>query len=787
MAVPFHIGVADKVLALGSSRSRMWLNELSPAVQNQLRDIFPYEVPLNTMIVPFSRYSMGTGVTLAVQGITTPGVYSTYVLHGESWLEVDEGRVEPACAFVGALAVDRTKLAERNRELQNDNASIIVENQLLRHEVERLRPPATRPVRFSNFALFVLFFFLFFIIGTKAENWQDQTKDYVIDFLKDVKYEFISNLDIYYSVLLNLIRWEVISCVIAIVSFFKLKRPCVAIIGLFLATISRYNYSALSIVPYLDIYSTAFLYVLMVVYFLVPHVAIVTSVVCAMLFTIVSMVCPHHQFIMRVRGDWLVVLVTIATYICDSMGIHTTAIAIMAAVARIYMCMPVTTASVVEIKDNTGKVVQKTTLMPNWIGTMYQSARGMFQRVRTGVASFVRVNPNCLCHIKVDGCSGTGFRLGNDIVTAAHVIGNATQVEVVYNNYVAQAKVRHIPDKDIAYLVLPEGLKSMPVLKLARTPSYEQVTIIALEGNCMLVSTTEGVCHGETISYACATRDGMSGAPVLDVNGNVLGVHQTNTGYTGGATVIRATDAAPYVDENAALKKEIEELKRIIKENAMQQRSVQDNEVVGIVRAAVQREIGILRDELNSCYQKKKGKNKKGRGARHRMLRRGQKFLTEEEYQELLDKGLTREQLLDAIEEIVRSRIGFPDWSDPEYSSEEDDAAVTYWWEQVKEDNYKDGIPQFDHIIPKYSPSERTFSEQERKDVARELDALQSVVDKVNKDEWDEKKKQITDELNHALFVVDKALAQHGYILFEQRMRPKNGKRGPRRRTPNTT
>ena len=60
----------------------------------------------------------------------------------------------------------------------------------------------------------------------------------------------------------------------------------------------------------------------MVVYFLVPHVAIVTSVVCAMLFTIVSMVCPHHQFIMRVRGDWLVVLVTIATYICDSMCTH---------------------------------------------------------------------------------------------------------------------------------------------------------------------------------------------------------------------------------------------------------------------------------------------------------------------------------------------------------------------------------------------------------------------------------------------------------------------------------
>ena len=190
---------------------------------------------------------------------------------------------------------------------------------------------------------------------------------------------------------------------------------------------------------------------------------------------------------------------------------------------------------------------------------------------------------------------------------------------------------------------------------------------------------------------------------------------------------------------------------------------------------------------LIHVIKKKKGKNKKGRGARHRMLRRGQKFLTEEEYQELLDKGLTREQLLDAIEEIVRARIGFPDWSDPEYSSEEDDAAVTYWWEQVKESDYKDGVPQFEHIVPKYSPNERVFSEQERKDVSEELSALQSIVDGVKKEDWEETKKQTTDALNHALYVVDKALAQHGYILFEQRMRPKNGKRGPRRRTPNTT
>ena len=107
------------------------------------------------------------------------------------------------------------------------------------------------------------------------------------------------------------------------------------------------------------------------------------------------------------------------------------------------------------------------------------------------------------------------------------------------------------------------------------------------------------------------------------------------------------------------------------------------------------------------------------------------------------------------------------------------------WW--LTESDYKDGVPQFEHIVPKYSPNERVFSEQERKDVSEELSALQSIVDGVKKEDWEETKKQTTDALNHALYVVDKALAQHGYILFEQRMRPKNGKRGPRRRTPNTT
>ena len=162
------LGVSDKVLNLGSARSREWLNELPSTTLNQLRDIFPFEVPINTMIVPKSRYQLGTGVTLAVQGMVTLGCYSTYALDGEVWIEVDETRIDPKCAYVGTMALDRVKLMDRNKELQLENASMSVDLQLTRHELERCRPAIIRPQRYGNFALFVLFFFPFLYFRNKS-------------------------------------------------------------------------------------------------------------------------------------------------------------------------------------------------------------------------------------------------------------------------------------------------------------------------------------------------------------------------------------------------------------------------------------------------------------------------------------------------------------------------------------------------------------------------------------------------------------------------------------------
>ena len=56
-------------------------------------------------------------------------------------------------------------------------------------------------------------------------------------------------------------------------------------------------------------------------------------------------------------------------------------------------------------------------------------------------------------------------------------------------------------------------------------------------------------------------------------------------------------------------------------------------------------------------------------------------MLTEEEYNELLERGLDREALLDLIDRIIGERIGYPEYEeddDYEYERNEEEREVDY-------------------------------------------------------------------------------------------------------------
>ena len=375
-----------------------------------------------------------------------------------------------------------------------------------------------------------------------------------------------------------------------------------------------------------------------------------------------------------------------------------------------------------EIRDVNGKVVATVpTRIKNVAFDFFQKLKQ--SGVRVGVNDFVVIKPGALCIIDTPEGKGTGFFSGNDIVTAAHVVGNNTFVSVCYEGLVYEAKVRYMPEKDIAFITCPGDLHPTARLKLSKNPDYSSVTVMAYVNEDLVVSTAAAIVHGNTLSYAVRTQDGMSGAPVCDKYGRVLAVHQTNTGYTGGAVIIDPADFHPVKAPSQVelLKEEIERLKAQLNSAAenpvtavtqqpvvtLEQKSVSDSDVVDLVRTAMEREMKVLRDEINGILapflQKKKGKTKHGRGRVRRNLRKGVKLLTEEEYRELLEKGLDRETFLDLIDRIIGERSGYPDYDDEDYYDEDDDG-----WGMVGDDvefDYTEVI-NFDQTKP--TPAPRT-------------------------------------------------------------------------------
>ena len=264
-----------------------------------------------------------------------------------------------------------------------------------------------------------------------------------------------------------------------------------------------------------------------------------------------------------------------------------------------------------EIRDANGKVVATVpTRIKNVAFDFFQKLKQ--SGVRVGVNEFVVIKPGALCVIDTPEGKGTGFFSGNDIVTAAHVVGNNTFVNVCYEGLMYEAKVRYMPEKDIAFITCPGDLHPTARLKLAKNPDYSCVTVMAYVNEDLVVSTAAAMVHGNTLSYAVRTQDGMSGAPVCDKYGRVLAVHQTNTGYTGGAVMIDPADFHPVKAPSQVelLKEEIERLKAQLNsatENAttvatqqpivaLEQKSVSDSDVVDLVRTAMEREMKVMPD-----------------------------------------------------------------------------------------------------------------------------------------------------------------------------------------------
>ncbi|SIP85308.1 nonstructural protein 1ab [Mamastrovirus 13] len=831
----------DKVLSFGSRKARNRGQALNKLSRNRLEDIFSEAGPLVygfgpiDMVDPQSiNPSIRQLETVYVAGVLPDNQYVVYhfVPGKNEWVETEASIHQPT-ALVGALFQDHKQKTQELLAVKQELNQLKMEQEILRHDYERViqKLPTTtvRPFKPLTIIIFSLLMGLLFAGVTGATRtgtcyafeeetntclyweWNEQkqmmwyepyTDELVAAYNRFMVYiqskEFISYATLFFHALFN---WYFCAFVLAVYYMARSENPMAMFATLILATISHFQLVAVAILPMLEFSATVGLWIAMLVFYLSQTFAILVSFAMLILSILIGMFMVDAEYATMVKGHLVVFLAVCYSHISIILNIPAWFVSLTLVAYRLWRVCAVIPAERLEVRTADGKVVQTITTQPNWttrVSKFVQSLRGL----RTNVAPTARIIPDGIATVESKEGIGTCFRAKNHIVTAKHVVGPDDVVKVRWGAQEDMVKVtyRH-PTKDIALLALPASMQNMPVYRFAKQISDGPVVLTAFdESGLLLVSVTEGVRVDEHITYSVATRNGMSGAPITNADGRLVGVHQTNTGFTGGAVVFTPEDI-PEVRKTSRREQELEDRIKQLEGMLTMDQSMSDSDmIVNLVREAVKREFTVLRAELSNLLpfaQKKKGKNKPNKTQKKKKA-----VWTEEEYKAMLEKGFTRDQLrimADAIrdqyydddEELSSDEeVGYPEWSDPGSASEiEADWFGRYdqsWkeLEPVKSTTVANTLPE--HLIFKYSLENYPISKNDIKAIAKELQIYEKEINDIVstsvttdgkwKDDVDAQK--ILQSLDALWWGINHTMWEHGLMPFTQRRKrvqqPKN-------------
>nr|WOX58986.1 ORF1a [Rodent astrovirus] len=725
----------DKTLARGSKMAR---RAATPQMLAGLAALNP-TAPWHFARARRELYFPATGTTLLTLASTVmrDNEWTTYAWDG-SWVEVPSIAPDPTTAFAGAALNTLDARADEIKNLKREVSSLTNQLVCMRHDLEREKRKSDtvdavslRPRRWGVRELI-----LFFLIGsllaaltradyTRPSSLQDDSEKArlfyeatVVPFFENVTgyvtqqaNSTVTTMNMLFSAITATYIWHATTLVAVGYTLWKTESPIATTAYLLMSTMTSFKFAMLAIAPLHTATSAWAAVLVMLVYFFDPAYGLTASILQLGIVLLLSFCRDDATLVDALRAHLVLAIVVQISHALLFMGYTTSYLAVAILVIRLLRLLTATSATTIELRDATGKIVSKLPNPPNFLFKMAQSLRRMRQ-LRTGMTPMVRIQPRALVRIRAGESVGTGFFCGNHIVTAGHVVASETAVSVIAAGRSYSTTItKHLEGKDIAFLKIPPELQTTPRMKVSKKRDATWVCVVAPDGEgYFTTATTPGTTHADSISYATPTRNGMSGAPVLDVDGRVLGVHQTNTGYTGGAVILLQEEVTPLPKESevALLKARIAELEgktalidvglstpapSFAVGELQQTRTLTDEDVVQLVRAAVAREFLVLRDELN---QAKKGKTKRGRGRLKRagITPRGRKqrgpAFTEEEYKELLEKGIDpdtiREMALEMLDDESEADAGFPEWSDPEFSDDDD------VWELASQGSFDENI-----------------------------------------------------------------------------------------------
>nr|BAX00264.1 ORF1ab [Porcine astrovirus 5]BAX00267.1 ORF1ab [Porcine astrovirus 5] len=717
----------DQLFRRGDPFARRWV-ESRPDVYKSMLKLFP-----DNAVVFITRARHNRDFAPVASSVDHDSEWVSYKYTGTTWEQVDEVPVDSQSAVVSVALLENARLKEQVKDLQSKNSQAALEYSLLRHDYERIRPAAPQPYKWGKIFLYAFVVGLLVsslpmshawpegdpeksanhpVAGSLYPHPQDddyQRSSFTFDNLRELMTDWNKkafNYTLYRDNLFReyltikdrLITYES-SPVIKVFLFFRpywslwffssltflfqsygTSNWLVASLIVILSLKTGDRTMGLIPVPWMTTTGAWVHLVLMLVSLFDALGALFLSLLYLFCAPLVYLWQPDETFFSTIRSSTLVAISNLLTVLsrnipgCDILCLS------LVVVWRIYQAWCTVGATRLEIKTADGKTAKVVSLAPSF----FQRARRKFrQATKPFRAPSFPIPSNCLVHITTDQGSGTGFRTGNYLVTARHVVAGATSTEVSVGSLtttLTSADWIPLGERDIVKAKLPSLFQHLSSVRVADKSSNDWIGLLtfAPNGSYYQLAVGDGLWFDDTLTYALDSDNGSSGSPVIDRTGKVVAVHTMSTGYTAsGQRLVR--EDVENISKVQEKDREIEKLKAELEALRTQpslQQSDCPQEVVDLVREAVRQEMLRLRLE----FAQAKGKNKRGRGRKHnlnlRAKRVGKQF-TEQEYRRLQEEGWTKDDLRDMAyqlwEETQAENAGYGDWSDPEWS---DDASL---------------------------------------------------------------------------------------------------------------
>nr|UVW93786.1 non-structural polyprotein [Crow astrovirus] len=336
----------------------------------------------------------------------------------------------------------------------------------------------------------------------------------------------------------------------------------------------------------------------------------------------------------------------------------------------------------------------------------YDLPRAVLTRVQSAVRGVIPAMPDKshqICQVETRTSIGVGWRFMNNIYTLKHVVGEAKVVNLTWQGITTKANIVEelvLPESidTLVKIKLPPELQGMKPFRLSKLETSDYMTLLALDNTMQPINYTGWVTvDGNWLSNSFETQPGNSGGPYMDRHGRLVGVHMGTQGVVAQGynltKILLQSVSITSVESKTTTEDEL--LYKLI-DGTKKSHAALTSTIEQLVERVQQLERKLAENkkpemkpqstQSTQVVEEKKNRNRL-KQLRERFSRI--KVLTEEQYQEMLDKGWTKEEIDDAVRSLrdqafIDYMIEHEEYDEPDFDED------AYFEERVF--NYETGV-----------------------------------------------------------------------------------------------